>query len=117
MSLRISSAALTLGLLGACTGSESAPPPAGDGIECAIGAGAEFAEVCKLERVAGTQQIILHHPDGGFRRLIVDPATGTLAAADGAEPLVLEPAQGVIQFALAGDRYRISREPAAAPSL
>lgn len=116
MSLRISSAVLAFGLLGACTGSESAPPPAGDGIECAIGAGAEFAEVCKLERVGGTQHIIIHHPDGGFRRLTFDPATGTLAAADGAEPLVLEQGQGVIQFAIGSDRYRISREPANTPA-
>jgi hypothetical protein len=116
MSLRISSAVLAFGPLGACTGSESAPPPPGDSIACAIGAGAEFAEVCKLERVAGTQRIIIHHPDGGFRRLTFDPATGTLAAADGAEPLVLEQGQGVIQFAIGSDRYRISREPAAAPS-
>lgn len=113
MSSRTSSALASLVLLAAC-GSASAPAP-GNLIECAIGAGAEFAEVCTLERVAGTRQIVIHHPDGGFRRLIFDPATGMLAAADGADPVVLEEGQGVIQFALAGDRYRISREPAAAP--
>ena len=115
MSLRTSSAGLALALLAACTASEGAPPAPGDGIECAIGAGAEFADVCTLERVSGTQQIIIHHPDGGFRRLIFDPATGTLATADGAEPVVLEPAQGVIQFAVGSDRYRISREPLDTP--
>jgi hypothetical protein len=119
MSLRISSAlpALpALALLAGCGAAESPRPP-GDLIECAIGAGAAFANVCTLEPLmAGTQQIIIHHPDGGFRRLIFDPATGTLAAADGAEPLVLEPAQGVIQFAVGSDRYRISREPANTPA-
>jgi hypothetical protein len=114
MSLRISSAGLALLVLGAC-GSETPPPP-GDDIACAIGPGAEFAEVCTLERVAGTQEVVIHHPDGGFRRLAFDPAAGTLVPLDGAEPLVLEEGQGVIQFAIGGDRYRISREPAQSPA-
>ncbi|MFO6447462.1 hypothetical protein ACLBKU_09995 [Erythrobacter sp. NE805] len=101
-------------LLAAC-GAESPPPP-GETIACAIGAGSDFAEACTLERVAGTREIVIHHPDGGFRRLTFDPATGTLAPLDGAEPLVLEQGQGVIQFALGADRYRIPREPAASPA-
>lgn len=114
MSLRISSAALSIALLAGC--GEQSPEPAGDDIACAIGQGAEFAEVCTLERVAGTPQIIIHHPDGGFRRLSYDPATGTLAPLDGAEPVVLEEGQGVLQFAIGPDRYRIPRKPAAAPT-
>jgi hypothetical protein len=85
-------------------------------VECAIGEGAAFAEDCTLERVAGGQQIVIHHPDGGFRRLRLDAATGTLATFDGAEPLVLEEGQGIRQFAIGPDRYRIPREPAAAPA-
>jgi hypothetical protein len=112
MSLRISSAALALGLLAGCT-SESPPPP-GDAIECAIGAGADFSAVCTLERVSGTPMIILHHPDGGFRRLTLDPASGTLAAVDGADPLVPEAGEGVLQFAIGPDRYRLPRWPAPA---
>lgn len=112
MSLRISSPLALLSLLAACGAPESPPPP-GDDIECAIGTGAEFASVCKLERVAGTQQIIIHHPDGGFRRVTVDPATGALAPLDGADPLVLEQGEGVIQFAIGSDRYRIPRKPPA----
>jgi hypothetical protein len=110
--MRISSAALALGLVAGC--SAQSPAPAGDTIACAIGAGAEFAEACTLERVAGTPQIIIHHPDGGFRRLSYDPATGTLAPLDGAEPVVLEEGHGVLQFAVGADRYRLPREPAAA---
>ena len=114
MSLRISSALSALVLLAAC-GSESPPPP-GDDIECAIGAGTEFASVCKLERIAGTQEIVIHHPDGGFRRLTFDPSTGALAPRDGADPLVLEQGQGVLQFRVGTDRSRIAREPTATPA-
>ena len=96
-------------------GSESPPPP-GDPIACALGRSADFAEVCTLERVAGSQQIVIHHPDGGFRRFVFDPAAATLAPVDGAEPLVLEQGDGVIQFAVGPDRYRITREPAPAPT-
>lgn len=113
MSLRISSALGLLAFLAAC-GSESPPPP-GDDIECAIGSGADFSAVCTLERVGGTDQIILHHPDGGFRRLRFDPASGTLEVIDGADPVVLEQGEGVLQFAVGPDRYRIPREPVADP--
>ncbi len=114
MSLRISSALAPLVLLTGC-GSAESPPPPGDDIECAIGAGAEFASVCKLERVAGAQQITIHHPDGGFRRLTSDPETGALAPLDGADPLVMELGEGMIQFAIGSDRYRLPRGPLATP--
>ncbi len=109
MCLRTSSALGLLVLLAACSGGESPPPP-GDKVDCAIGAGAEFSPVCTLERVAGTAQIVLHHPDGGFRRLTSDPATGALAPLDGADPLVgmADDAQA-LQFAIGQDRYRIPR--------
>jgi hypothetical protein len=106
MCLRISSPLASLALLAAC-GSESPPPP-GDAVECAIGAGADFSPVCTLERVAGTDEIVLHLPGGGFRRLVRDAATGTLAPRDGAEPLEPEAGEGeAVQFAIGADRYRI----------
>lgn len=109
MCLRTSSALAACVLLAACSGAESPPPP-GDTVDCAIGAGADFSPVCTLEQVAGTAQIVLHHPDGGFRRLTRDPATGALAPLDGAEPLVsvADDAQA-LQFAIGQDRYRIPR--------
>ncbi|MFN3863127.1 MAG: hypothetical protein ACK4RT_02480 [Erythrobacter sp.] len=95
-----------LALLTAC-GAQSSTLP-GDKIACAIGAGADFSPVCTLEKVAGTAQIVLHHPDGGFRRLTRDPQTGALVTRDGAEPLVDEVrAQDAVQFAIGADRYRI----------
>jgi hypothetical protein len=54
--------------------------------------------------------VILHHPDGGFRRLTRDPATGALAPRDGAEVLVPEQgAAGAEAFAIGADRYLIPR--------
>ncbi len=85
--------------LAAC-GPESPPPP-GETFDCAIGADAEFAAVCTLERAEDA--FVLHHPDGGFRRLNRDPATGTLTPRDGAEVLV--PAGD--SFTIGADRYRI----------
>ena len=109
MCLRISSALASLGLLAACAG--ESPPPPGETIECAIGAGAELSPVCTLERVAGTQALVLHHPDGGFRRLARDPATNTLTPLDGAEPLVAQPSDGnAIAFAIGADSYRVPLE-------
>ncbi|TAD83300.1 MAG: hypothetical protein EAY70_02420 [Sphingomonadales bacterium] len=75
---------------------------------CAIGAGAALSPGCYVERVAGSNEFILYHPDGGFRRLIRDSASGNFAARDGAEPLILE--QGgadAVQFSIGADRYRI----------
>ncbi|AUX70050.1 hypothetical protein CHX26_11635 [Porphyrobacter sp. HT-58-2] len=95
---------MAMALLAAC-GSERPPP--GDEIVCAIGAGADFSPVCTLEQASGGQYV-LHHPDGGFRRLTLDPASGELAARDGADPFVVERvADGLLQIALGADRYRI----------
>lgn len=114
MSLRISSAATLILTLAAC-GGEVAPPPAGETIACAIGAQADFADACTLETVAGGSQIIIHHPDGGFRRFNTDPAAGTLVPVDGAEPLVIEESGDALQVAIGPDRYRIPRPAPQSP--
>ena len=114
MSLRISSAGLALALLGAC--GDTSPAPEGEAIACAIGQDADFAEDCTLERVAGGDAVILHHPDGGFRRIMLDPATGVPVAADGAESVVIEQADDAVQFAIGPDRYRIPRGTSATPA-
>jgi hypothetical protein len=114
MSLRISSA-LALLLTAAACGGEVSPPPPGDLVDCAIGEAAELTQVCTLERVAGTQDFVIHHPDGGFRRFTRDPATGDIATVDGAENLVTtEDYAGVLKFEVGADRYELISEPAAA---
>jgi len=105
MSLRISSALGLLIAVAACGGDVSPPPP-GDTVDCAIGAGADLSPVCTLEQVAGAGEIVIHHPDGGFRRLMRDAETGALAVLDGAEPLVMEQGKA-LQFSVGADRYSI----------
>ncbi len=63
---------------------EPAPTPTGETIACAIGDPPAFDEECVVERVG--EDIVVHHPDGGFRRLKLDPDGAGLIAADGAEP-------------------------------
>jgi hypothetical protein len=84
-------------------------PPEGDTIACAIGEGTEFAEVCTLERVAGDgSTFLIYGPDGSFRRLMIDPATGAFGAEDGADMLEVVSQDGkMAEFSIAGDRYRI----------
>lgn len=107
MCLRISSALAGLAALAGCGAAESVPPP-GDEVACAIGAGAALSPVCTLERVGN--DVILHHPGGGFRRLTRDPATRALTPRDGAEVLVPEQGgAGVEAFAIGADRYLIPR--------
>ena len=91
---------------------ESAPTP-GDAIECALGQGAEFEAVCTMERASedGAQQIILHHPDGGFRRLIVLPDGKGVAPADGAGALAQNLAGNRLEVSIDGDRYRLPARP------
>jgi hypothetical protein len=109
MFLRTSSTFAALALLVGCAA--ESPPPPGEDVDCAIGEGTDFAADCTLERVAGGAEIVLHHPDGGFRRLIPDPATGALLPRDGAEVLVPEGGAGdVLAFAIGPDRYRIPRK-------
>ncbi len=106
MYLRIFSIS-ALGLALASCGTEiETPEPEGDGIECAVGAGSEFSNVCTLERISDSE-FVIHHPDGGFRRL-AETAEG-LKSADGAhEVRIAEAGAGdSIEIEVDMDRYRI----------
>jgi hypothetical protein len=96
--MRIAAAALALA---SCSG--GAEP----GIDCAIGGGA-FERDCMIER-NGDHSLILRHRDGGFRRLQIKNRNPV--AADGAEPArVTSRADGVVEIAIGGDRYRVPAE-------
>lgn len=115
MSLRTSSLVLPAFLLAAC-GSET-PAPQGPEVRCAIGPGAELAEVCTLERTDPVE-FIIHHPDGGFRRFVWAD-TGELTLADGAEPLSVTDSiddPEVIEMTVGSDRYRLRQALVAASS-
>jgi hypothetical protein len=105
MSLRISSLVALIPLIAAC-GAQSPPPP-GDTVDCAIGAGADLEAVCTLEQVAGTDEIVIHHPDGGFRRFARSADGAMLMPLDGAEPLVPQ-GEDPLQFSVDEDRYAIA---------
>jgi hypothetical protein len=108
MYLRISSAIALLAALAAC--GAGSPPPEGEKVDCAIGDAADLAPVCILERAG--DGIVVHHPDGSFRRFTFDPAKGVPTPRDGAEVLV--PAGD--GFAVGPDRYRIPPALLASPS-
>lgn len=114
MSLRISSALAAALLIPACAG--ESPAPEGDTIDCAIGPGADYSNVCTLEPVAsdavGTATFLLHAPDGSFRRISFGGAQKQWSAADGADGIAVieeqtsvETGEGHFILEVAGDRY------------
>ena len=106
MSTRISSTALVL-VLAAC-GKPAAEPPTGERIACALDGAPEFADICTLERVGN--QLVIHRPNGAFRRLEI-VSDGGVAALDGADEAREEVlANGRVGVTIAGDRYRFKLE-------
>jgi len=105
MSTRISSA-LGLLLLAACNRGEGAATPAPrpeDKIECALHGAASFARDCVVEHHGS--EVIIRHPDGGFRRFEV--TNGGLTTADGAQDAILTPRADGVEAAVGDDRYRL----------
>ncbi len=81
-----------------------------DKLACAVSGATAFARVCDLERSETDKGLLLtvHHPDGGFRRLLVVKDGRGVIAADGAEAAVVTPiGPKEIEVVLAGNRYRI----------
>jgi len=110
--MRIFSALFLFGALAACH-RNAAPPPtdAGDKIDCAVGANAQLAHVCSVERTASSQGdliLILHHPDGGFRQLLVTRDGRGVVAADGASLATVTPLDNhEIEVVVEQDRYHL----------
>jgi len=116
MSMRISDAAIAVAavaMLAGCSseGQSDAMADADDShVACALGSDTEFAEKCDVERVQNgdKRELVLRHPDGGFRRFEIVTDGRGLIAADGAEQAVVTPlADGRIQLSVGDDRYRI----------
>ena len=109
---RIHGAPLALALLlGACNagadGADAAPSAEGETIACAIGTATQFAETCRVERevVDGALNLVIHHEDGGFRRLTVMTDGSGVITADGADPARISVFDGQIEVAVGADRY------------
>jgi hypothetical protein len=105
--MRISEAAWLLLCLAGC----SASAPAGgqdDTIDCALASAANFSHDCTVERTRqdGAELLVVHHPDGGFRRFKLLDHGKSLTAADGAQALAVARTADRVDVAIDGDRYR-----------
>lgn len=79
-------------------------------IPCALGGSSSFARECEAERTVSPDgmAILLHHPDGGFRRLLVATDGRGVVTADGADQaLVTVIDANTIEVAVGDDRYRL----------
>lgn len=98
-----------LALAGCGQGGGGTPEPPMVTIECATDGAAAFARDCKVEPVVegGRHLLVVHHPSGGFRRLLkVDDGRGVVAA-DGVVPAqVAWLADGRLEVTVGTDRYR-----------
>lgn len=79
-------------------------------VPCALAGSSNFQGVCTVERTVSGDGLVLvmHHPDGGFRRLLVTTDGRGVVTADGAEQAnvsVVDPS--MIEVSVGGDRYRL----------
>ena len=99
---------LLAGVLAACgQGGPSARPEPESAIACALAGAEGFARNCTVEpsRAEGRDILIVHHPDGGFRRFVLG-ADGTLATADGAVEAGVAENGALLDVRVGDDRYR-----------
>lgn len=99
-------------LLAACDSSNDVPETTADvdgKLFCAVDGAKDMTQSCLLERVDSPegQVLVVHHPEGGFRRFEVVRDGRGVVPADGAEPSKLFiVADNMIDVAVGGDRYR-----------
>jgi len=81
-----------------------ASPP---GVPCALAGAKEFKADCPIERSSegGKQFVVVRHPDGGFRRLVVIDGGRRYAAADGAERAEVVPNGKEVEVTVEDDHY------------
>ncbi|SFJ57511.1 hypothetical protein SAMN03159338_1821 [Sphingomonas sp. NFR04] len=104
MSTRTSSL-LALLLVAGCGADPVSQPAAQAGETVACGpVGETLLPVCTVERDGAV--LILHHPDGGFRRLQVQG--NVITAADGAEVATVTHAANATEVTIGGMRYRLA---------
>lgn len=78
-------------------------------IDCAVGGASQFTRSCHVERetVDGALNLVIHHDDGGFRRLTVMTDGSGVITADGADPARVTLFDGEIEVAVGQDRYML----------
>lgn len=107
-SLKHAGAILTL-LLAACSSNSEAPPIAAgdDHIECAVGGAIDLQKACSVERTAadGRTTLVVHHPDGAFRRFDLTTDGTGLVVTDGAQAAVTRLDGYRLDVTVGADRY------------
>lgn len=83
---------------------------AGAQVPCALQGAASFKGECSVDRIDARDglTLLVHHPDGGFRRLLVTTDGRGVVTADGSEQAivtVIDP--GMIEVTVGEDRYRL----------
>lgn len=90
---------------------KSASAAASDGrIACALDGAKAFDGSCTVEEMASVDGsvLVVGRSDVGYRRLLIATDGRGLVSADGAEPAkVTIVGDGLIEVAIAGDRYRL----------
>ena len=91
-------------------GQTTADATKGASVPCALAGSASFSSQCTVERMTAGDNLVLvmHHPDGGFRRLLVATDGRGVMTADGSDTAtvsVVDP--GTIEVGVGGDRYRL----------
>jgi hypothetical protein len=79
-------------------------------VSCALAGATAFAPDCTIEKIPAGDglALVIHHPDGGFRRLLVTTDGRGVIAADGSQAAavsIVDPA--TIEVAVDQDRYRL----------
>ena len=116
--MRIYSALVPLVFLTACSDEPGAMTFAEeDSVACALSGADGFDTRCGIERIAGEggPELILRHPDGGFRRFTVDRQAGAIVAADGAQVAKAQLDPQTLELAVGEDRYRLPTDLDIAP--
>lgn len=109
--MRLASSLLLAGsvaILAGCSANPGGDAPAGDPIECALAGAKAFKRDCTLERLekGGVHSLVVHSPDGGFRRF-EQQAGGAIVLADGAGSAQVEAGASFTEVTVGKDRYRI----------
>jgi len=79
-------------------------------VPCALAGAKTFKPECAVERTTEGDglMLIMHHPDGGFRRLLVTTDGRGVVTADGSDQAtiaVIDP--GTIEVTVGDDRYHL----------
>ena len=81
--------------------------PLGEMISCAVNDSSVFTDDCRMERDSGGL-LVIHHLDGSFHRLRLQPDGQSVATEDGFLQASSHPGQnGALEVQVGGDRYVI----------